>query len=40
MGRNTLDVMQEARALNVKFVRLQFTDILGVVKNVAIPVEA
>ena len=40
MGRNTLDVMQEARALNVKFVRLQFTDVLGVVKNVAIPVEA
>ncbi len=40
MGRDKEDVMQEARAMNVKFVRLQFTDILGVVKNVAIPVEA
>lgn len=40
MGRAKADVLQEARALNVKFVRLQFTDILGVVKNVAIPVEA
>ena len=40
MGRSAEDVLKEARTLNVKFVRLQFTDILGVVKNVAIPVEA
>lgn len=33
------DVMQKVRDLNVKFVRLQFTDIFGVLKNVAIPVE-
>lgn len=30
-------VLQRARELNVKFVRLQFTDILGIVKNVSIP---
>lgn len=30
-------VLEKARQLNVKFVRLQFTDILGVVKNVSIP---
>ncbi|MDA8195208.1 MAG: type I glutamate--ammonia ligase [Thermaerobacter sp.] len=34
------DVLKKARDMNVKFVRLQFTDILGVVKNVAIPVES
>ena len=33
------EVLQKARELDVKFVRLQFTDILGVVKNVAIPVQ-
>ncbi|MBE3519341.1 MAG: type I glutamate--ammonia ligase [Firmicutes bacterium] len=32
-------VLNEARAKNVKFVMLQFSDILGIVKNVAIPVE-
>ncbi|MHB9146221.1 MAG: type I glutamate--ammonia ligase [Symbiobacteriia bacterium] len=32
------DVLRLAAELNVKFIRLQFTDILGVVKNVAIPV--
>ncbi|MBO8128802.1 MAG: type I glutamate--ammonia ligase [Peptococcaceae bacterium] len=31
--------MEKARQLGVKFVRLQFTDVLGVLKNVAIPVE-
>ncbi len=35
-----IDVLEKAREFNVKFVRLQFTDILGVVKNVAIPVES
>ena len=33
------DVLKKAKDLNVRFVRLQFTDILGVIKNVAIPVE-
>jgi glutamine synthetase len=34
------EVLERARALNVKFVRLQFTDILGIMKNVAIPVKS
>ncbi|MBM7557048.1 type I glutamate--ammonia ligase [Halanaerobacter jeridensis] len=33
------DVLQKAEELDVKFVRLQFTDILGVIKNVAITVD-
>jgi glutamine synthetase len=33
------DVLKKAEKLNVKFVRLQFTDILGITKNVAITVE-
>ncbi|ADL13335.1 type I glutamate--ammonia ligase [Acetohalobium arabaticum] len=33
------DVLQKAEELDVKFIRLQFTDILGVVKNVAITVD-
>ena len=33
------DVMAKAREYNVKFIRLQFTDIFGVLKNIAIPVE-
>ncbi|MCK8828508.1 type I glutamate--ammonia ligase [Natroniella acetigena] len=33
------DVLQQAEELDVKFIRLQFTDILGVIKNVAITVE-
>lgn len=33
------DVLEKAEANNIKFIRLQFTDILGVIKNVAIPVE-
>lgn len=33
------EVMARAREMNVQFVRLQFTDILGVLKNVAITVD-
>ena len=33
------DVLEKAEELDVKFVRLQFTDILGVTKNVAITIE-
>lgn len=33
------DVLQEIEEKNVEFVRLQFTDILGIVKNVAIPAD-
>ena len=33
------DVLREAQEKGVKFIRLQFTDILGVLKNVAITVE-
>lgn len=40
MGLTKQDVLEMAQKMNVKFVRLQFTDILGVVKNVAIPVES
>ncbi|WP_018247465.1 type I glutamate--ammonia ligase [Orenia marismortui] len=32
------DVLKKAKELNVKFIRLQFTDILGIIKNVAITV--
>jgi len=32
------DVLRKAAELGVRFVRLQFTDILGIVKNVAIPI--
>ncbi len=32
------DILQSAKDNNVKYVRLQFTDMLGVVKNVEIPV--
>ncbi len=38
---NTLtkdDILRRAAQLDVKFIRLQFTDILGILKNVAIPV--
>ncbi|KRG09717.1 glutamine synthetase [Lederbergia galactosidilytica] len=39
MGRYTKeDIAQLAKEQNVKFVRLQFTDILGTVKNVEIPI--
>lgn len=40
MGLTKTDVLEKAKALNVKFIRLQFTDILGVVKNVAIPLQS
>ncbi|MBX5467902.1 MAG: type I glutamate--ammonia ligase [Firmicutes bacterium] len=40
MGANKAEIVERAQALNVRFVRLQFTDILGVLKNVAIPVDA
>jgi glutamine synthetase len=33
------DVLRLAQELNVKFIRLQFTDIFGILKNVAIPVD-
>ena len=36
-GASTKDVLELARSLNVRFLRLQFTDILGVNKNVEIP---
>ncbi|MGE5455028.1 MAG: type I glutamate--ammonia ligase [Methylocystaceae bacterium] len=32
------EVMEKARANGVRFIRLQFTDVLGIMKNVAIPV--
>lgn len=38
MGLSNDDVLHLAKDLNVKFVRLQFTDIFGTLKNVAIPV--
>src|SRR5690554_8132580 len=33
-----LDIIREAKENNVRYVRLQFTDMLGVVKNVEIPI--
>ena len=36
-GASAKDVLQLARKLNVRFLRLQFTDILGVNKNVELP---
>ena len=39
MSMTKEDVLAKAEELEVKFVRLQFTDILGVTKNVAITVE-
>jgi glutamine synthetase len=32
------DIIEMAKIENVKFIRLQFTDILGTIKNVEIPV--
>ena len=32
------DILEMAQEKNVKFIRLQFTDILGIVKNVAITI--
>ncbi|MEW5762790.1 MAG: type I glutamate--ammonia ligase [Bacillota bacterium] len=39
MAAEKNEILEKARQAGVKFVRLQFTDILGVLKNVAIPVE-
>ncbi|GGH88753.1 glutamine synthetase [Pullulanibacillus pueri] len=40
MGRYTKeDILRFAEEQNVKFVRLQFTDLLGIIKNVEIPVD-
>ena len=39
MSMTKEDVLEKAEELDVKFVRLQFTDILGVTKNVAITIE-
>jgi len=36
---NTGDVLEKVQENNVKFIRLQFTDIFGAFKNIAIPVE-
>ncbi|WP_068142265.1 type I glutamate--ammonia ligase [Limnochorda pilosa] len=36
--RTKEEILEEARRRNVRFVRLQFTDVLGILKNVAIPV--
>lgn len=37
--RNREEVLKKVQELDVRFIRLQFTDILGVPKNVAIPVD-
>ncbi|MEW6275092.1 MAG: type I glutamate--ammonia ligase [Bacillota bacterium] len=39
MSGNKADILAKAREMGVKFIRLQFTDITGVLKNVAITVE-
>ncbi|MCD1295453.1 type I glutamate--ammonia ligase [Methanocella sp. CWC-04] len=40
MSKITKDaILEKAKELNVKFVKLQFTDVFGTTKNVAIPVE-
>ena len=39
MGRSAADVLREAETRNVKFIRLWFTDILGMLKSFAITVE-
>ncbi len=39
MAKTKEQILAEAKEKNVKFVRLQFTDILGLTKNVAITVE-
>ncbi len=38
MGYTKEDILKQARDNNVKFIRLQFTDLLGTIKNVEIPV--
>ena len=39
MKRDTYEVMEEVKGNNIKFIRLQFTDMLGRLKNVAVTVE-
>lgn len=39
MDEEKAKVLEEAKNKNVKFVKLQFTDMLGIIKSVAIPVE-
>lgn len=36
-GATAADILELAEAQQVRFLRLQFTDILGVIKNVEIP---
>ena len=36
---NKHDVLKKAREMDIQFIHLQFTDILGVMKNVAITIE-
>jgi len=38
VGYTREDILKQARDNNVKFIRLQFTDLLGTIKNVEIPV--
>ena len=38
MGLSREDIIKQAKEYNVKFIRLQFTDLLGTIKNVEIPV--
>ncbi len=38
MGYTKEDILRIAKEQNVRFIRLQFTDLLGAVKNVEIPV--
>ena len=33
----TKEILEQVKKDNVKFIQLQFTDILGIVKNVTIP---
>jgi glutamine synthetase len=39
MGLTKQDVLNKAKEADVKFIRLQFTDIFGILKNVAITIE-
>ncbi|MBS4023478.1 MAG: type I glutamate--ammonia ligase [Dethiobacter sp.] len=39
MGNNREDIINFVRELKIKFIRLQFSDVLGISKNVAIPVQ-
>lgn len=39
VAKNKSDVLKSAKEKNVKSIRLQFTDVTGIIKNVAIPVE-